>query len=82
MLSRRGERSAANQDIPWRFAPGGDNRYDAVSNPSGVIPFGTAENVSCENKYFLLVNGFGTDTALESRAGGNTAVHYSKCEPL
>ncbi|KAG4443653.1 hypothetical protein IFR05_000839 [Cadophora sp. M221] len=44
MLSRRGRKSAASQDIPWRFAPGGNNRYDKFTNPSGVISFGTAEN--------------------------------------
>lgn len=46
MLSNRGARLAASQDIPWRFPPGSDNRYDKVSNPSGVIQFTTAENVS------------------------------------
>jgi hypothetical protein len=45
MLSVRGAKSAASQDIPWRFAPGGNNRYDAVTNPTGVISFATAENV-------------------------------------
>ncbi|KAH7350546.1 putative aspartate aminotransferase [Rhexocercosporidium sp. MPI-PUGE-AT-0058] len=44
MLSRRGTKSVASQDIPWRFAPGGNNRYDKITNPSGVISFGTAEN--------------------------------------
>ncbi|KAH7420243.1 putative aspartate aminotransferase [Cadophora sp. MPI-SDFR-AT-0126] len=44
MLSQRGIKSAASQDIPWRFAPGGNNRYDKITNPSGVISFGTAEN--------------------------------------
>ncbi|KAL2071895.1 hypothetical protein VTL71DRAFT_13130 [Oculimacula yallundae] len=44
MLSRRGIRSAASQDIPWRFAPGGNDRYDATTNPTGMISFGTAEN--------------------------------------
>ena len=48
MLSKRGIESAASQDIPWRFAPGGSNRYDPVSNPNGVISFATAENVSCD----------------------------------
>ena len=46
MLSVRGARSAASQHISWRFAPGGDNRYDAVLNPTGVISFATAEE--CE----------------------------------
>lgn len=46
MLSQRGLKSATSQDIPWRFAPGGNNRYDPVRNPGGVVPFGTAENVS------------------------------------
>ncbi|OAA55005.1 Pyridoxal phosphate-dependent transferase, major domain protein [Niveomyces insectorum RCEF 264] len=44
MLSSRGAKSAASIDIPWRFAPGGNNPYDAVSNPTGVISFATAEN--------------------------------------
>ncbi|PMD40867.1 putative aspartate aminotransferase [Hyaloscypha variabilis F] len=44
MLSTRGQKSAASQDIRWRFAPGGNNRYDKVTNPRGVVPFGTAEN--------------------------------------
>ncbi|KAH8801375.1 pyridoxal phosphate-dependent transferase [Xylogone sp. PMI_703] len=37
MLSTRGARLAASQVIPWRFAPGSDNRYDPISNPSGII---------------------------------------------
>jgi len=45
MLSRRGQRSAESQDIPWRFAPGGGNRYDAHKNPDGVISLALAENV-------------------------------------
>ena len=45
MLSIRGQQSVASQDIPWRFAPGGDNVYDKVSNPAGVVSFGLAENV-------------------------------------
>jgi 1-aminocyclopropane-1-carboxylate synthase len=45
MLSQRGAKAAESQDIPWRFAPGGENRYDRISNPSGVISLGTAENV-------------------------------------
>ncbi|KAK0108046.1 hypothetical protein ONS95_002871 [Cadophora gregata] len=44
MLSHRGTKSAASQEIPWRFAPGGNNRYNRTTNPSGVISFGTAEN--------------------------------------
>ncbi|RDW92606.1 hypothetical protein BP5796_02000 [Coleophoma crateriformis] len=44
MLSNRGQKSAASQDIPWRFAPGGNNVYDKISNPTGVISLGTAEN--------------------------------------
>jgi len=49
MLSRRGAKIAASQDIPWRFAPGGNNRYDKITNPSGVISFGTAENVKIQD---------------------------------
>jgi len=45
MLSNRGFKNAKSQDIPWRFAPGGDNRYDKESNSNGVISFGMAENV-------------------------------------
>lgn len=45
MLSSRGAKNAASQDFPWRFAPGGNNRYDAATNPEGVISFATAENV-------------------------------------
>lgn len=45
MLSNRGTQAANSQDIPWRFAPGGDDRYDKDSNPNGVISFGMAENV-------------------------------------
>lgn len=45
MLSVRGTASAATLDIPWRFAPGGNNPYDAATNPNGVISFATAENV-------------------------------------
>ncbi|KAH7037021.1 1-aminocyclopropane-1-carboxylate synthase [Microdochium trichocladiopsis] len=44
MLSRRGAAGAATLDIPWRFAPGANNRYDPVSNPGGVISFATSEN--------------------------------------
>jgi 1-aminocyclopropane-1-carboxylate synthase len=46
MLSKRGERSAASQDIPWRFAPGLDNRYDEIANPDGKVILCYAENVS------------------------------------
>ncbi|KAH8705578.1 pyridoxal phosphate-dependent transferase [Talaromyces proteolyticus] len=53
MLSQRGLKSATSQDIPWRFAPGGNNRYDSVTNPSGVISFATAENVSIPREAFL-----------------------------
>tara|TARA_R110002060_G_scaffold3177_8_gene5016 strand:- start:418 stop:588 length:171 start_codon:yes stop_codon:yes gene_type:complete len=49
MLSRRGAKSAASQDIPWRFAPGGNNRYDKITKPSGVVSFGTAENVKIQD---------------------------------
>lgn len=45
MLSRRGQQNAKSQGIPWRFAPGGGNRYEVDKNPSGVISFATAENV-------------------------------------
>ena len=45
MLSIRGMLNAQSQDIPWRFAPGGNNRYDPIINPTGVISFATAENV-------------------------------------
>jgi hypothetical protein len=51
MLSKRGIGHANSQDIPWRFAPGGDNRYDKITNPEGVVPFGTAENVSVTSSY-------------------------------
>ncbi|KAK5055952.1 hypothetical protein LTR84_012502 [Exophiala bonariae] len=44
MLSQRGQKSAARQDVPWRFAPGGGNRYDPHKNPAGVISFALAEN--------------------------------------
>ncbi|CZR57004.1 related to 1-aminocyclopropane-1-carboxylate synthase [Phialocephala subalpina] len=44
MLSNRGVEAAKSQDIPWRFAPGGNDRYDKDSNPNGVIAFGMAEN--------------------------------------
>ena len=45
MISNRGARNAALQKKPWRFAPGGNNRYDRDTNPNGVIAFATAENV-------------------------------------
>ncbi|CRG88865.1 hypothetical protein PISL3812_05900 [Talaromyces islandicus] len=61
MLSQRGLRSAASQDIPWRFAPGGNNRYDPVTNPSGVVPFGTAENALVQDQIIT--------------ASGLTAIH-------
>ncbi|KUJ17476.1 1-aminocyclopropane-1-carboxylate synthase [Mollisia scopiformis] len=58
MLSNRGAKSVGSQDIPWRFAPGGNNRYDKVTNPTGVISFGTAENglVHEELEYFVSKN--------------------------
>lgn len=46
MLSHRAARNAALEDLPWRFAPGAKNRYDPVTNPDGIVVFGTAENVS------------------------------------
>ncbi|KJR85084.1 aspartate aminotransferase [Sporothrix schenckii 1099-18] len=55
MLSLRGAASAKTQDIPWRFAPGGNNRYDAVTNPGGVISFATAENACLPTPLFFLV---------------------------
>jgi hypothetical protein len=42
MLSTRGQANAAQLDIPWRFAKG--TTYDPVTNPGGLISFGTAEN--------------------------------------
>lgn len=57
MLSQRGQRSAASQDIPWRFAPEGKNPYDPVTNPSEVISFASAENVS-----FMSIDGFITSS--------------------
>jgi len=45
MLSSRGAKSAASLDVPWRFAPGSDNRYDKITNPGGVVTFGSASNV-------------------------------------
>ncbi|KAI1318471.1 1-aminocyclopropane-1-carboxylate synthase [Xylariaceae sp. FL0255] len=44
MLSARGLRSIARQDIPWCFTPGTDNRYDPEHNPSGVVSLAMAEN--------------------------------------
>ena len=45
-LSSRGAASAASLDLPWRFAPGSRNPYDADSNPAGVVSFAMAENVN------------------------------------
>lgn len=42
MLSTRGQANADQLDIPWRFAKG--TTYDPVTNPKGLISFGTAEN--------------------------------------
>jgi hypothetical protein len=42
MLSTRGQANADQLDIPWRFAKG--TTYDSVTNPEGLISFGTAEN--------------------------------------
>ena len=53
MLSSRGRICAASQSIPWRFAPGGNNPYDPVTNPDGVISFATAENVLEEQPLLL-----------------------------
>jgi len=42
-LSQRATEAVGGLDLPWRFAPRGD--YDPDHNPSGLISFGTAENV-------------------------------------
>lgn len=44
-LSNRGAASAASLDLPWRFAPGSSNPYDADTNPAGTVSFAMAENV-------------------------------------
>lgn len=45
MLSKRGFKNVESLDMPWRFAPGGNNKYDKKTNPNGVVIFGNAENV-------------------------------------
>lgn len=42
-LSQRATEAVGGLDLPWRFAPRGD--YDPDHNPTGLISFGTAENV-------------------------------------
>ena len=54
MLSKRGAHHAASQDIPWTSAPGGSNRYDKISNPTGVVIFGAAENVRQKSPQFIV----------------------------
>lgn len=44
-LSQRATEAVGGLDLPWRFAPRGD--YDPDHNPTGLISFGTAENVGC-----------------------------------
>lgn len=43
-LSDRATETIAGLDVPWRFAPRGT--YHPDENPSGLISFATAENVS------------------------------------
>ncbi|KAF2160340.1 hypothetical protein M409DRAFT_29190 [Zasmidium cellare ATCC 36951] len=53
MLSHRGSKAAAIEELPWRFAPGkGDDQYDPIHNPGGVIGFGTAENCLIHKELF------------------------------
>jgi hypothetical protein len=44
MLSTRGLQNAKELDVPWRFPP--TQTYDPETNPTGMISFGIAENVS------------------------------------
>lgn len=44
MVSGRGLRNVKELDVPWRFAP--TQTYDPKTNPTGLISFGMAENVS------------------------------------
>ncbi|KAK2836986.1 hypothetical protein FQN49_006523 [Arthroderma sp. PD_2] len=44
MLSTRGKRLTGILDEPWRFLLERATMFDAASNPSGLISFGTAEN--------------------------------------
>jgi len=57
MLSTRGLKNVKELDVPWRFAP--TQTYDPEINPTGLISFGMAENVSIspeKYKYQLKTN--------------------------
>lgn len=43
MLSTRGTETIETLDLPWKFAPKGNYSQE---NPSGLIAFASAENVS------------------------------------
>ena len=45
MLSERVQRLSKTLGEPWMFAPMGSALYDKEKNPSGIVSFGTAENV-------------------------------------
>ena len=71
-LSQRAIEAVDGLDLPWRFAPRGD--YDPDHNPSGLISFGTAENVGCS----LLAT---LNTNVSSGLGDRPAqgIHGPKC---
>ncbi|KAF2667800.1 putative aspartate aminotransferase [Microthyrium microscopicum] len=71
-LSQRGAKSAALQHVPWRFAPGGNNRYDKDKNPTGVVAFATAENNLVQDELVKYVNDNITFQATDFLYRGST----------
>jgi hypothetical protein len=55
MLSTRGLKNVKELDVPWRFAP--TQTYDRETNPTGLISFGMAENVSISPPKYFKIKG-------------------------
>lgn len=98
MLSKRGEKTANQLDIPWLFVgPGPQGRYDAETNPSGVVTqFTSAENWLTQKELVDFTSekarvpwtafGYSTSDDINERLSTALAEHLNEewkpCKPL
>lgn len=72
LLSYRAGTTVASLNRPWRFAEG--TTYDPETNPSGLVSFSTAENVSLFRIYHILSGLYKSDGLIlgfgDKRIGG------------
>ncbi|KAJ5570570.1 uncharacterized protein N7459_010000 [Penicillium hispanicum] len=72
MLSSRGFRNVQELGRPWRFTPTPD--YDPESNPTGLISFGMAENITFTTDSV----SYRSSATINARLPGVAAAHMNK----